>query len=211
MIMAPRVSKFILTSHITFSVGWFGAVAVFLALAITGVNSQDNQLARAAYLAMELSGWFVIVPFCFASLLTGLVQSLGTKWGLFNHYWIIVKLVLTLAITILLLLHMQPIGYLAGIATNTPFSGGHETGLQLQLIANAGAALVVLLGIITISIYKPWGRIQYGRHKGENQVIIQEGVKENKKSWKILLIIGSVCLVLLFIIMHLLDGGMGHH
>jgi ABC-type multidrug transport system permease subunit len=79
MMMAPRLNKFVLTSHITFSVGWLGAVAVFLVLAITGLNSRDDQLVRAAFLAMELSSWFIIVPFCIASLLTGIVQALGSK------------------------------------------------------------------------------------------------------------------------------------
>ncbi len=34
--MTPIVRKFALTAHITFSVGWLGAVAGFLALAIAG-------------------------------------------------------------------------------------------------------------------------------------------------------------------------------
>ncbi len=85
--MAPRTSKIVLTSHITFSVGWLGAVAVFLALDITGLSSQNIQLARTAYVAMELSAWYVIVPFCLASLFTGVIQSLGTNWGLFKYYW----------------------------------------------------------------------------------------------------------------------------
>ncbi|HZH96176.1 MAG TPA: hypothetical protein VEY06_09840, partial [Flavisolibacter sp.] len=99
--MTPRLSKALLTSHITFSVGWIGAVAVFLALAITGLTTQDNQLARSSLIAMELSAWFVVVPFCFTSLFTGVVQAFGTKWGLFKHYWIVVKLFLTVGSTVL--------------------------------------------------------------------------------------------------------------
>jgi len=60
---------------------------------------------RAAYLATELTTWFVIVPLAFAALITGIVQSLGTTWGLFRHYWVVVKFVLTVLATILLLLH----------------------------------------------------------------------------------------------------------
>ena len=40
--MTSRLSKAILTSHITFSVGWLGAIAVFLVLAITGLTSQEG-------------------------------------------------------------------------------------------------------------------------------------------------------------------------
>ncbi len=83
--MTPRIRKFALTADVTSSVGWLGAVAGFLALAVAGLTSQDAQMARAAYLATELTGWFVIAPLRLASPLTGLVQSLGTTWGLFPH------------------------------------------------------------------------------------------------------------------------------
>lgn len=60
--MTKRISKLVLTSHVTFSIGWLGAVAVFLALTITGLNSQNEQLVRACLLAMKISAWFVILP-----------------------------------------------------------------------------------------------------------------------------------------------------
>ena len=55
MTMTPRLRKFALTAHVTCSVGWLGAVAGFLALAVAGLTSQDAQMVRAAYLAMELT------------------------------------------------------------------------------------------------------------------------------------------------------------
>ena len=48
-------------------------------------------MVRAAFLAMESIGWFVIVPLSLAALPTGLVQSLGTEWGLFRHCWMLAK------------------------------------------------------------------------------------------------------------------------
>jgi hypothetical protein len=76
MILTPGLRKFALTAHVTSSVGWLGAVAGFLALAIAALSSQDDQVVRAAFLVMELLGWSVLVPLSFASLLTGLIQSL---------------------------------------------------------------------------------------------------------------------------------------
>src|SRR6266481_1345223 len=106
MTMAPRLRKFALTAHIASSVGLLGAIAGFLALAVAGLISQHAQMVRAAYPAMELTAWCVIVPLAFASLLTGIVQSLGTAWGLFRHYWVLAKLLLTTFATIVLLLQM---------------------------------------------------------------------------------------------------------
>jgi len=207
MTMTPRLSKLVLTTHITFSVGWLGAVAVFIVLAITGLTTMDNQLSRSALLSMDLSAWFVIVPFCLTSLFTGLVQAFGTKWGLFKHYWIVVKLFLTVAMTILLLLHMQPISYLAGVATKTSFSNSQYAEQLLDIITKAGAAILVLIAITTISIYKPWGKIQF-RQNDNNQ---ETKMQDKKKSLSFYILIGLISLIVIFIIMHLFGGGMGRH
>src|ERR671916_3359683 len=96
--------KFALTAHLTFSVGWIGAVIAYLALGVSAVTSQDAQAIRAAWIAMELTGWLVIVPLALAALLTGLVMSLITPWGLFRHYWVLIALVLTILATVVLVL-----------------------------------------------------------------------------------------------------------
>src|SRR5215212_7835928 len=124
MLMTAGVRKIALTTHITSSVGWLGSVAAFLALAIAGVTSGNAQTVRAAYLAMHLTTWFVIVPLSLASLLTGLVDSLGTPWGLFRHYWVVTKLLLTTLATIVLLVHTQPIDRVAAMAAVTTLSTG---------------------------------------------------------------------------------------
>ena len=49
-----------ITAHITSSVGWLGAVAAFLALAVAGLTSQDVQLVRAALPSVEYA--FVCNP-----------------------------------------------------------------------------------------------------------------------------------------------------
>ena len=113
MNMSPRLRKFSLTVHIICSVGLLGAIGCFLALAIAGLTGQDAQMVRAAYVAMEVTARFVIVPLAFASLLTGTVQSLGTSWGLLQHYWVLAKLMITALATVVLLLQMQLIGRMA--------------------------------------------------------------------------------------------------
>jgi len=134
MMMTVSLRKFALTTHVASSVGWLGSVAAFLALAIAGVASQDPQLVRSAYLSMHLFTWFVIVPFSLVGFLTGIVQSLGTPWGLFRHYWVVTKLLLTTVATIILLVHTQPIGRVAAMAAVTTLSTGDLWRLRLQLV-----------------------------------------------------------------------------
>ena len=103
MTMSPRIRKFALTAHITSSVGWIGAVVAYLALVVATQTSQDTHMVRAAFIAMEPIIRFALVPLAFASLLTGLIMSLGTPWGLFRHYWVLAKLLLTVLATLVLL------------------------------------------------------------------------------------------------------------
>ncbi len=124
------------------------------------------QMVRAAHLAMELIGWFVLVPLSLASLLTGLVQSLGTTWGLFRHYWVLFKLLITVLATIVLLMYMQTQFYLAGVAAETTLSSGDLSGLRdPSPVLHAGAGLLLLLVAVTLSVYKPRGMTRYGRRK----------------------------------------------
>lgn len=169
MIMPPRLRKFALTAHVTFSVGWLGAVAGFLSLAVTGLTNENAQSVRAAYLAMDLIAWFVIVPLALASLLTGIVQALGTQWGLFRHYWVLTKLLLTIFATIVLLLKMGPINYIAGVAAGTTLSSADLREARMSLVAHAGGGLLVLLVATVLSVFKPWGRTGYGRRKQQQE------------------------------------------
>ena len=163
--MTPALRKFVLTAHIISSVGWLGSVAVFLALSIAGLTSSDAQRIRAAYVAMDLTGWFVIVPLSFASLVTGLINSLGSTWGLFRHYWVLFKLLIAIVATGLLLLHMQPTSYVANVAATGALSAADLRSIRIQLVADAGAAIVVLVIATVLSVYKPRGLTPYGWRK----------------------------------------------
>jgi hypothetical protein len=160
--MRPSLRKFVRTAQITFTVGWLGAVAGFLVLAIAGLTSQDAQIVRASYLAMELMTRFIIVPLSLAPLLlTGPILSLGTPWGLFRHYWIVIKLLINILSTIILLVHLQPINYLARVAAERTLSSA-DRSLQIQLVVAAGAGLLALLVATALAVYKPRGMTTYG-------------------------------------------------
>lgn len=212
MTMKPNLRKFLLTVHIVSSVGWLGAVAAFLALAIAGLFSQDTQRVSAFYLAMEFIGWFVIVTCSFATLLIGLVQSLGTKWGLLQHYWVFIKFLLTVGATFLLMLHMQATSRIAIAAAETPLSNLDLRPLRITLVADAVAALLVLIAATVLSVYKPWGLTGYGQRKQREQNEISPSTRLNSGiPWGLYTLIGFGGLVLLFIIVHLAGGGFGQH
>jgi hypothetical protein len=210
VLLAPRVRKLALTTHVTASVSWAGAIASFLVLAIAGISSQDTQLVRAAYLSMHLITWALIVPLCLASLLTGVVQSVGTAWGLFRHYWVAAKLLLTVVATIILLAHTQPIGQVAALAAASTLSSNDLWQLRLQLVGDASAALFVLFITTTLSVYKPWGLTPYGVR------IQQEAVPSwrppGSPSTRLRYAVGVIlAFVILLLLIHLAGGGFHGH
>jgi uncharacterized membrane protein len=159
----PGVRKLVLTAHVTFSVGWLGAVVALLAIAVVGLTSDDAQTVRGVYLVMEPAAWLVLLPLAIASLLTGLIQSLGTVWGLFRHYWVVFKLLINVFATIVLLMYMQTLDGLADVAADP----GSELDAvrSFSPVLHAAAAAVLLLVATTLAVYKPRGVTPFGRRK----------------------------------------------
>jgi uncharacterized membrane protein len=160
--MAAGVRKLALTVHLTASLGWIGAVMAYVALGISATRTADAESVRSAWTAMELVGWVVIVPLAVASLVTGIVISLGTPWGLFRHYWVLISLGLTILATAVLLLHMPSVSATARIARESQAAQLAELGGDL---GHAIGGLVVLLVITMLNVYKPQGLTPYGWRK----------------------------------------------
>lgn len=162
--MPPRLRKAVLTTHVVTSVGWLGAAIAYIALDVTAVVSGDIERVRAAYLAMELTIVYAIVPLALASVVIGIINALGTSWGLFRHYWVLMKLLLTLVATTVLLLETQTIRSLARAAG----SGADPRDLPCSLPHSVGG-LTVLLVVTALSVYKPRGLTRYGWRKQQEQ------------------------------------------
>ena len=157
----PR-RKLALAIHLTVSVGWIGAVLAYVALGVAARTSTDVQTVRGAWVAMELVGWYVLVPLAIGSLLTGLVMALGTRWGLFRYYWVLFSFALTTLVTVVLVLHMPDVSASADAARDA--SGSRLAGLGGDLFHSL-LGLVVLVLILMMNVYKPPGLTRYGWRK----------------------------------------------
>ena len=160
--MTPRLRRLALTAHVTFSVGWIGTVVAYLALGVAATASRETRTVRAAWTGMELIGWYVIVPLAISSLVTGLVMALGTRWGLFRHYWVVFSLVLTALSTLVLLLHMPSVSSRAAAAQRAEGPALEALGGDL---AHPAFGLVVLLVVQLLNVYKPRGMTRHGQRK----------------------------------------------
>lgn len=160
MTMPPRLRKVVLTAHIATSVGWLGAIVAYLAVDITAVTSQDVQAVRGAYAIMEVIVVSAVVPLALASVLIGVVNALGTPWGLLRHYWVLAKLLLTVFAAVVLLLETQTVAHLAATAA----SSADPRGLPGTLPHSIGGLVLLLIAVI-LSVFKPQGTTRYGWRK----------------------------------------------
>ena len=166
--LSPRTRKLVLATHVLVAVGWFGIVVAKLVLEITAVTTADQNLARAAFVFMGRFDRAMFPPAALATLVTGVVLSVGTAWGLFQHYWIVAKLVLTAAVIVTGVVFVgewtrQVIEASSGGLIPYPAPGSDARSAALWLIGAAVAHALMLAAATVISVYKPWGRIRPGR------------------------------------------------
>ena len=158
--MNPTLRKIALTAHVTCAVGWLGVVAAFLALAIVGLTSDDPDTVRGVYLVMEPMAGLILVPLGVLSLVTGLVQSLITPWGLIRHYWVVFKLLINVIALVVLIMYLETFRTMADVAADAMVELGEVRNSSPAL--HAGAALVLLLVATVLSVHKPRGLTPYG-------------------------------------------------
>ena len=170
--MPPPLRKGVLAAHLTFSVGWLGAVVAYLVFDVTVATSNDATAVRAAWIAMGQLTSVVLVPLAGASLASGVVMSVGTKWGLFRHWWVLISLLLTLFAVLILLSEAGLIQSVAAMATDPRTSDASLLALPSTLPHSIGG-LVVLLLIEFLNVYKPQGLTPYGWRKQQEQRLQQ--------------------------------------
>lgn len=167
MTWSPGVRRALLVAHVATSVGWLGAVTASLGISLVGLVADDEQLARAAYLVLEPVGRYVLVPLAVATLVTGVVQSLGSRWGLLLHWWVVFKLAITLLAGAILLAYLATFDAMATAAA--------DRSLRLADVRNpspvlhATLALVGLLVATVLAIVKPRGRTRRGMRRSATQ------------------------------------------
>lgn len=166
--MPPAVRRLSLAVHLTVSVGWIGALAAYLALDLVASTGTDPARLRAAYLAMDLVARTVVVPLALATVVTGLVMSLGTAWGLFRHYWVVISFGLTVAATGVLLVETGTVRDLAEVARDPATTDATLRSLGGTLVHSVGG-MVVLVAVLVLNLYKPRGLTRYGWRRQREQ------------------------------------------
>ncbi|WP_240505015.1 hypothetical protein [Nocardia mangyaensis] len=102
----------------------------------------------------------MLVPLSVASLVTGVVQSLGTPWGLIGHYWVLFELVLNVVATAILLLYTGTVDHYAALAADP--ASTLDALRAPTFVVHGVAATVILVGATVLAVVKPRGLTLFG-------------------------------------------------
>jgi len=212
--MMPALRKLTLTAHVVFSIGWIGALVAFLVLSVAGLTSPNPDIVRGSYVSMDLISRFAIIPMCFAALATGIIDAFVTPWGLFRYYWVVVKFMLTLIATFLLLMHENAIGraakWVSGTAATQLFAADFRP-LKTELVQKSALAIVLLLAIAALGVYKPWGLTSYGHRKLQKELAVSEHGERMIPLGVKVFYAAAALVALVILVLHLTGHSLGGH
>ena len=162
--LSPSLYKLLLTAHIVVSVGWLGVVIAKIALKVFAMTTGDTAMADALYFAAGRLN-LAFPPLALSTIATGVLLSLGTKWGLVQHYWVATKIVLTFGVIATAVQLGTRIPQPTGRAVDESTILGLASSPAALLLTLSIAHLLMLLAATVTSMYKPWGRTWFGRRK----------------------------------------------
>ena len=87
--------------HVISGICWMGVdIAVFILL-LKARSSDDPALVVSGFNAIRMFVPIAVPPLSLSILITGVLLGLGTTWGLIRYWWVLVKLCLSLIMTVL--------------------------------------------------------------------------------------------------------------
>ncbi|WP_369194696.1 DUF2269 family protein [Streptomyces djakartensis] len=159
---APRLSRparrALLCVHVVASAGWLGLTLGLLALGATAATTGSAATVEASVRAMKLFADWLLLPAAFLTLLSGLVLSLGTKWGLARYRWVYTKFWLTLATITATVFALRP-GVDSAVAAVTAGGPLPDAG---DVLFGPVVSLSAYAFMTVISVLKPWGKTRRG-------------------------------------------------
>ena len=148
-----RARKPLLVAHLIVSGTWLGAVVANLFLGISAATTGREELADSYYAVMDRLVNNLMPAAAIATLATGLLLALTTKWGLLRHYWVLAKLVLGLGTVVVGVTAID--GAIQDtIAARATAGSATANDLLLPAIAATPTMLATATGL---AIAKPWG------------------------------------------------------
>ncbi len=158
--VGKRTRQLMVFVHVAVSVGWMGAGAANVVLAMTAGYTSAVEVRRVCYRMMEQIDVFVIIPLAFAALISGLLLCWVTPWGLARYWWVLVKLVLTIGVIVY---STFGLGVWVEESIGATATGAQQSTVAGPLAYGAALNIVAFLFMTWASVAKPWGTTPWTR------------------------------------------------
>lgn len=162
--VSPRTKKALVTTHVLFSASWLGVGVVMVTLTVLGLRSDDAATVRVSYQLLELFDMTILPWSSIGAILSGIAASLTGKWGLVRHYWIVAKLLISIAIiaSAFGFLHRWVVSATERSAVLEAAGDAASVGnLGVWLVTGFGTAVSFVAVAMVLSIYKPWPKTRF--------------------------------------------------
>lgn len=155
-----RSRQLLVFVHVVVSVGWMGAGAANVVVAATATSTASAWTRAVSYQLIERIDTYLIIPLAFATLISGLIVSWATPWGLTRYWWVLAKLLLTVAI-----IAFSTFGLGVWLQESIQATSGSvgRSAVGAYLVYGAGLNIVAFLFVTWLSVAKPWGRTPWAK------------------------------------------------
>jgi hypothetical protein len=168
--LTPAARKALLVLHAICGIGWMGVDIALLVLLITARTTDDAALVVSGFNAIRMIVPIAVPPLSLGILMTGLILGLGTRWGLVRYWWVLVKLLLSLVMTVLVFVSLVPgvnsIAVLSATTTSADAVRASLGTLPTMLLFPPVVSFLMLGAAAILSIFKPWRRTPWSRESG---------------------------------------------
>jgi hypothetical protein len=175
--LAPAARKAVLALHIVAGIGWMGVDIALLVLLISARTTNDAALVLSAFNAIGMIVPIAVPPLSLSILATGIILGLGTRWGLVRYWWVLLKLLLSLVMTVLVFVSLVPAVSSMAVLTATTVSADTaraSLGVLPTMLLFPPIVSFLMLGVaVILSIFKPWQRTPWSSERGHETM--QEG------------------------------------
>ncbi|GAA5064205.1 putative membrane protein [Thermocatellispora tengchongensis] len=158
--LGARTRKTVLLIHIVAAGAWIGIDVVMAVVVFTALLTGDDATRALCYQILELITFWPLLAAGLVCLASGVVLGLGTKYGLVRYWWVAVKLVANLVLTVLVVVALGPGVRELGRA-GRDLAAGQAVAVPVgDMIFPPIVSPTVLLIAFALSVFKPWGRIR---------------------------------------------------
>lgn len=148
--IGDKPKKAILSMHIMFAVIWLGTAVCSLILLVHIQTSTAAASLPAAASILKAFFFGLLIPSAIGCIKTGILLSIFTHWGLTKYYWIMVKWIVSATMIAWLTLFIG-----RWLHQDAGFSLFNQGMLKLGF----GVQIVLLLVLVVVSVFKPWGKV----------------------------------------------------